>query len=350
MDKIKKILKKEITKKGHISISRFMEISLFDPNDGYYTKQNPLGSDGDFITSPDISQIFGEVIGAWALDIIIKIDSSKNFQIIDLGGGKGTLLKDIKRVCKNRNLSYGFIDINRSLIDLQKKNIPQARHFNSISQLPSNPTIFIGNEFLDVFPIRQFMKINEVWQEVFIKQKNDDFQYCYNDIEDTILFNEYQNKIPGNADFFEINIMFKKIINDLSIFLKKNNGICLFIDYGYLNGYGNTLQAIKKHKYVDPLAHPGISDITSHVNFSHLMYEAKKMDLNFFGPVSQRNFLIKLGAFERLKILKKLTNSEKIITDLEIGLKRVIENTNMGSLFKVCAITPNRKFIPEGFD
>ena len=147
------------------------------------------------------------------MDIIIKIDSSKNFQIIDLGGGKGTLLKDIKRVCKNRNLSYGFIDINRSLIDLQKKNIPQARHFNSISQLPSNPTIFIGNEFLDVFPIRQFMKINEVWQEVFIKQKNDDFQYCYNDIEDTILFNEYQNKIPGNADFFEINIMFKKIIN-----------------------------------------------------------------------------------------------------------------------------------------
>ena len=95
------------------------------------------------------------------------------------------------------------------------------------------------------------MKINEVWQEVFIKQKNDDFQYCYNDIEDTILFNEYQNKIPGNADFFEINIMFKKIINDLSIFLKKNNGICLFIDYGYLNGYGNTLQAIKKHKYVN---------------------------------------------------------------------------------------------------
>mgnify|MGYP001455023955 FL=1 len=221
MDKIKEILKKEITKKGHISISRFMEISLSDPNEGYYTKQNPLGSDGDFITSPDISQIFGEVIGAWALDIIIKIDSGKNFQIIDLGGGKGTLLNDIKRVCKNRNLSYGFIEINEYLIDLQKKTIPRARHFNSISQLPNNPTIFIGNEFLDVFPIRQFIKINEVWQEVFIKQKNDEFQYCYNDIEDTILFNEYQNKIPGNADFFEINIMFKKIINDLSIFLKK---------------------------------------------------------------------------------------------------------------------------------
>ena len=350
MNKVKEILKKEMTKKGRISISKFMEISLSDPNEGYYIKQNPLGSDGDFITSPDISQIFGEVIGAWALDTIIKFDSINRFQIIDLGGGKGTLLKDIKRVCKNRNLSYGFIEINRNLIDLQKKTIPQAEHFNSISHLPNNPTIFIGNEFLDVFPIRQFIKINEVWQEVYVKQKNDDFQYCYQNIEDKELFDEYQNKIPGDADFFEINTMFKKIINDLSTFLKKNNGICLFIDYGYLSGHGNTLQAIKKHKYVNPLVYPGISDITSHVNFSHLMYETKKMGLNFFGPVSQRNFLIKLGAFERLKILKKLTNSEKIVTDLEIGLKRIIENTDMGSLFKVCAITPNGKFIPEGFD
>ncbi|MDC0247442.1 SAM-dependent methyltransferase, partial [OCS116 cluster bacterium] len=116
MEKIKSILTKEIVKKGYISISRFMEISLTDPEEGYYINKKPLGKNGDFITAPDISQIFGEVIGAWANDIINKINSKSPFQIIDLGGGRGTLLKDIKRVRSDNSISYGFLEINKNLM------------------------------------------------------------------------------------------------------------------------------------------------------------------------------------------------------------------------------------------
>ena len=350
MEKIKSILTEEISKKGYISISRFMEISLTEPEEGYYINQNPLGKSGDFITAPDITQIFGEVIGAWAIDIINKISSKASFQIIDLGGGRGTLLKDIQSVKSDNNISYGFLEINKNLITAQKQIFPEAKHYKNISDIPDSPTIFIGNEFLDVFPIRQYIKINKTWKEVFVTIDNDRFHYCYNDIEDKILFEEHKKNVPTEADFFETNTMIKKIISDISDFLKRNNGICLFIDYGYSKGYGNTLQALKNHKYVDPLSFPGESDLTSHINFSHVINETKNLGMNFFGPITQRNFLINLGALERLEILKKSTNSVKIKNDLEEGLNRVIENSQMGELFKVCAISPKNKLIPEGFD
>jgi len=350
MEKIKSILTKEISKKGYISISRFMEISLTNPEEGYYIKKKPLGKGGDFITAPDITQIFGEVIGAWAIDVINKINCKSSFQIVDLGGGRGTLLKDIKRIKSNNNISYGFLEINKKLIIAQKQIVPEAKHYKSISDIPDAPTIFIGNEFLDVFPINQYIKINETWKEVFVTKNNDRFLYCYKDIEDKILFEENKRNFPNEADFLEVNTMIKKIVRDISNFLKRNNGICLFIDYGYSKGYGNTLQALKNHKYVDPLSFPGASDLTSHINFSQIINETKNIEMNFFGPISQRNFLINLGAFERLEILKKSTNSEKIKNDLDEGLNRVIENSQMGELFKVCAISPKNKLIPEGFD
>ena len=350
MEKIKSILTKEISKKGYISISRFMEISLTNPEEGYYIKKKPLGKAGDFITAPDITQIFGEVIGAWAIDVINKINCKSSFQIVDLGGGRGTLLKDIKRIKSNNNISYGFLEINKKLIIAQKQIVPEAKHYKSISDIPDAPTIFIGNEFLDVFPINQYIKINETWKEVFVTKNNDRFLYCYKDIEDKILFEENKRNFPNEADFLEVNTMIKKIVRDISNFLKRNNGICWFIDYGYSKGYGNTLQALKNHEYVDPLSFPGASDLTSHINFSQIINETKNIEMNFFGPISQRNFLINLGAFERLEILKKSTNSEKIKNDLDEGLNRVIENSQMGELFKVCAISPKNKLIPEGFD
>ena len=164
------------------------------------------------------------------------------------------------------------------------------------------------------------------------------------------MFSEYKDTIPQEADFFEINTMTKKIVSEISMFLKRNDGICLFIDYGYLYGYGNTLQAIKNHKFVNPLRYPGVSDLTAHINFSHIIKEANNLGMNFFGITTQRNFLIKLGALERLEMLKKSTKSEKVKLDIEEGLNRVIENSQMGELFKVCAISPKNKLIPEGFD
>ena len=214
MEKIKSILTEEISKKGYISISRFMEISLTDPEEGYYIKQKPLGKAGDFITAPDITQIFGEVIGAWAIDIINKVNSKSSFQIVDLGGGRGTLLSDIKRVNSDNSISFGFLEINKKLMIAQKQIFPEAEHYKSISDIPDAPTIFIGNEFLDVFPIRQYIKIKKTWREVFVTKDNDRFLYCYKDIEDKIFFEENKKNFPNEADFFEVNTMIRKVIKE----------------------------------------------------------------------------------------------------------------------------------------
>ena len=168
MTALKKKIEKIITEQGPISISDFMKLALTDKKNGYYRKKMPLGSKGDFITSPDISQIFGEIIGVWILDLWIKLGKPKETQIVDLGGGRGTLLSDIKRVLSNKISSYIFIDINVELIKLQKKAVKDAIHFEKIEDIPNKPTIFIGNEFLDTFPINQFVLSDKYFKEVCV--------------------------------------------------------------------------------------------------------------------------------------------------------------------------------------
>jgi len=350
MKNIKDIIKENIKKRGEISLSEFIDIAMNEPNHGYYIKQKPIGSKGDFVTAPEISQIFGEIIGIWIQDYIQKLSLNEDFQIIDLGGGRGTLLKDISKVINNKNVNYVFIDINSNLIEEQRKSVPKCKHFKDISEIPNLPSIFIGNEFLDVFPIKQFKKKGEHWEEIFITLKNDDFIFCSKELEDISDLQDINHYIPENADFFEVNTKLEDKISEIAKFINKNGGISIFIDYGYTDNYGNSLQAIKKHKFVNPLSFPGESDITSHVNFSHIIYLAKKYNLNHFGPVPQRDFFIRMGAKLRLQSLKnslKKNNDKEI---LENDLNRIIGKEEMGTLFKVIALSEKTKLIPEGFD
>ncbi len=343
-------IKENIIKKGAIPVSEFIQIAMNEPENGYYLSQKPIGESGDFITAPEISQIFGEIIGVWAFDCFKKLNLNCDFQIIDLGGGKGTLLKDISRINKNKNTKYGFLEINKHLIKEQKNKIPQSRHYKKISEIPNLPTLFIGNEFLDVFPIKQFKKEKDKWKEVFVKLENNQFRFCLRDIENKKIYRDALKIVPPEADFFEINLMLDYFISKIGEFLKKNNGIVIFIDYGYVSGYGNTLQAIKNHKFVNPLDLPGKVDLTAHVNFSQIIYSAIKNNMDYFGPISQRKFFIKMGALKRLEILSETLKNKKDKNNLELGIKRIIEKDQMGELFKVIALAPKNKLIPEGFD
>ncbi|MEC7380720.1 MAG: SAM-dependent methyltransferase [Pseudomonadota bacterium] len=350
MDKIEKIIKENIIKRGAIPVSEFIEIAMNEPEYGYYVSQKPIGSAGDFITAPEISQIFGEIIGVWAFDYFQRLNLSCDFQVIDLGGGRGTLLQDISRINKNKNTKYGFLEINKHLIKEQKSKISQSSHYKDISEIPNLPTLFIGNEFLDVFPIKQFKKEGKNWKEVFIKLENNKLRFCLRDIENKEVFNDAIKIIPPEANFFELNLLLDYFISNIGEFLKKNNGIAIFIDYGYVSGYGNTLQSIKNHKSVDPLSLPGEVDLTAHVNFSQVIYSANKNDMDYFGPTSQRSFFIKMGALKRLEKLLEKSKTKKNKDNLELGIKRIIEKNQMGELFKVIAIAPKNKLIPEGFD
>ena len=348
MNILKEKIHNIIVENGPISIASFMEISLSDKKYGYYRKKMPLGSKGDFVTSPDISQIFGEIIGIWILDIWIKLKEPDNFQIVDLGGGRGTLLKDVNRVLKNKIKNFIFIDINEELIKLQKKALNGATHFEKINDIPKKPTIFIGNEFLDTFPVHQFIKKNNYWKEVCVNSENKELFFSY---ENTKLSKKLisSNFINLKEDsIIEINFKVREIINNISNFIKKNSGAAIFFDYGYIDGFGDSFQGIKDNKPINPLSEPGFVDLTSHVNFKDIKLQVKKNNINFYGPNTQSLFLEEMGALQRLRILERNAKDHQR-KDLRIGLNRLMSNKEMGNLFKVIALSSKNFPSLEGF-
>ena len=348
MTALKKKIEKIITEQGPISISDFMKLALTDKKNGYYRKKMPLGSKGDFITSPDISQIFGEIIGVWILDLWIKLGKPKETQIVDLGGGRGTLLSDIKRVLGNKISSYIFIDINVELIKLQKKAVKDAIHFEKIENIPNKPSIFIGNEFLDTFPINQFVLSDKYFKEVCVNYKNKKLIFSHHRTNlSRALDKKTLSQIKVN-DILEINFESRKFIEKLSRFIKENNGGAIFFDYGYTFSHGDTFQAVKDSKFVNPLDDPGNADLTAHVDFNDLYHQAKNSLVSVWGPDTQGTFLKKMGAIERLNALESISD-DKTKQELRNGLDRLINTDEMGELFKVLAITSNKFPSPEGF-
>ena len=337
-----------IIENGPISIASFMEISLSDKKYGYYRKKMPLGSKGDFVTSPDISQIFGEVIGIWILDIWLKLKEPSNFQIVDLGGGRGTLLKDISRVLKNKVSNFVYIDINEELIELQKKSLEIASHFESIDDIPKMPTIFIGNEFLDTFPMHQFIKRNNYWREICVNSDGKKLFFSYESTELSKKLTSHNLLNLKQGSIIEINFKIREIINKISNFIKDNSGAAIFFDYGYIDGYGDSFQGIRDNKSINPLNDPGFVDLTSHVNFKDIKLQAKKNNINFYGPKTQSLFLEEMGALQRLKILEK-NASDHQKSDLRIGLNRLMSSSEMGNIFKVVALAPKNFPSLEGF-
>lgn len=348
MNILKEKIHNIIVENGPISIASFMEISLSDKKYGYYRKKMPLGSKGDFVTSPDISQIFGEIIGIWILDIWIKLKEPNNFQIVDLGGGRGTLLKDINRVLKNKIKNFIFIDINEELIKLQKKALNGATHFEKINDIPKKPTIFIGNEFLDTFPVHQFIKKNNYWKEICVNSDNKElfFSYETTKLSKKLISSNFVNLKEDSI--IEINFKVREIINNISNFIKKNSGAAIFFDYGYLDGYGDSFQGIKDNKPINPLSDPGFADLTSHVNFKDIILQAKKNNINFYGPNTQSLFLEEMGAIQRLRILERNAKDHQR-KDLRIGLNRLMSDKEMGNLFKVIALSSKNFPSLEGF-
>ena len=348
MNILKEKIHNIIVENGPISIASFMEISLSDKKYGYYRKKMPLGSKGDFVTSPDISQIFGEIIGIWILDIWIKLKEPNNFQIVDLGGGRGTLLKDINRVLKNKIKNFIFIDINEELIKLQKKALNGATHFEKINDIPKKPTIFIGNEFLDTFPVHQFIKKNNYWKEICVNSDNKElfFSYETTKLSKKLISSNFVNLKEDSI--IEINFKVREIINNISNFIKKNSGAAIFFDYGYLDGYGDSFQGIKDNKPINPLSDPGFVDLTSHVNFKDIILQAKKNNINFYGPNTQSLFLEEMGAIQRLRILERNAKDHQR-KDLRIGLNRLMSDKEMGNLFKVIALSSKNFPSLEGF-
>ena len=348
-NKIKDLIKKS----GPISLSQYMELCLWDDQNGYYTSSNVIGENGDFITSPEISQTFGELLGLWALSFHEQFIKRSRLCITELGAGRGTLLKDairtINKITKNKiDIDITILERSKRLITLQKENIKNknVKWISDIKGLSLEPQIIIANEFFDALPINQYVRGKEGWHEKKVTTKNG--KLCFT-IDDKIwvpresVFSDFN--IGDTLEYSEQTIsIFSNICNHLIQW----DGVLLVVDYGNISGVGDTLQAIKKHKFKSVLEKPGQIDLSSHVNFRLLKEIASKKNL-YISPVrEQHKFLLELGIKERLTSLTKNVTSaiaEKVVSEVN----RLIDPDEMGSLFKVIAITKTKRHL-EGLN
>ena len=334
-DKISEIIKN----KGYIPLDEFIDISLLRLEKSYYRSQRPLGSKGDFITAPEISQLYGEIIGIYIADYIQRNQIEK-FNLIELGPGKGTLMSDIIRILssifkKNLNYQVHFVEINTEYKDNLKKIFKDCNIHTSIDNLPKDKSIIIANEFFDVFPIVQAQKIDNKIYETVISLVSNKFVFDKKEIRNKYanLFNInelIENQIVEKSPV--VNFLFEKIVK----FIKKNKGMILVMDYGYVhnnnNNNNNSLQSIKDNKKTYFLNNVGKQDLTSLVNFDVLLNILDKNNVKTNTIQSQRDFLIKNGINLRAEMLiKKNRELDKIITN---QVSRLTDIDKMGSLFK----------------
>lgn len=341
-------LKKHIQTDGSISLGAFMNHALTHPEHGYYMTRDPFGVRGDFITAPEISQLFGEMIGAWVTDIWHQMGQPE-INLVECGPGRGTLMADITRVIKN---TEGFSDkVNITLIETSPVLIAQQKEVlktqkvewvSSINQLDSeHPSIIIGNEFLDALPIEQIIRTSEGWHQRYVKFEDESFNYEWQNAEEYLVA-MLPEKTQSNV-IYEVSPAQHEFMLQCCDHIKRTNGVALLIDYGYAKkGHGETLQAVRKNTYAKVLRHIGETDITAHVNFAALKETVEHQNLACEKIITQAEFLQNLG----IEIRAQMLMHKK---DISEDVKRLISPEQMGDLFKVFCSHNGNQIKPAGF-
>jgi len=343
----------KISNNKHIPFDKFIDIALYHKKTGYYMKKNPFGKDGDFITAPNISILFSEMLAIWCLAFWEHLGCPKKINIIELGAGNGEMMFQMIKVFERFNKfkdssNYFILEKSQFLKKIQKKklNSHKITWLNSINKLKNGPNIFLANEFFDALPIKQFIKKNNKWYEKNIK-KNNINKYEFVNVITNIknLEKKIEINLSKNQKIIEFSPLTYKYLNIISKKINTFQGGLLIVDYGYSQKkMKDSLQSIYKHNFNNVLDNFGKSDITYNLNFFLLKKIVKKLNLKVVGLTSQRNFLTKLGILDRAEILaKNLQFSKK--ADIYYRIKRLIDRNFMGELFKVMFVTrKNIKF------
>lgn len=345
MTPVEELLRREIAETGPLSVARLMELCLAHPEHGYYQTRDPLGAAGDFITAPEISQMFGEMIGIWIASIWEEMERPI-FRLIELGPGRGTLMADALRVLRQlgvrRAAEPWLVEISPALQAEQAKRVPDARWASRLEDVPGGPFILVANEFLDALPVRQFLKSAEGWRERLVGFRDERLAWGLSE------------PLPGRdpapiGAWREVSIAAEAVTAEIARRLGAARGAALIIDYGYRQNdrpSGPTLQAVREHGRVDPLESPGEADLTWLVDF-----DALGKDLAEAGATvrlgEQGEFLARLGIGQRAAALAEARPDEtESVAD---ALERLAAPEEMGRLFKVAAALSPGAGPPPGF-
>lgn len=346
-----------IHQKGYITCDQLMKEALSVNPTSYYKHIKDLGSKGDFTTAPEISQLFGEVIGLWAIKEWHKLGCPRAINLVELGPGKGLLIRDLLRTVKlvpdfYKALTIELIEINQNFIDHQKENLKDfdlsIMHYQTVENIAKKPAIIIANEFFDALPIKQYVKVKESWYErVFVIEPGDN-KIKFSKITINQQLQSYLLKTHLEANdgaIFEESYESISVMKFISGHLKNFGGSSLIIDYGYdINPnkrtryqYNPTIQAVMTHQYSPILDNLGEADISAHVDFNALKMVAKNTKINVINTISQRDFLIQNGILLRAKTLKDKLDAH-LAEIIKKQVDRLILPKQMGNLFKVLQI------------
>ena len=345
-------------KKNYLfTLDKFIEESLYNKKYGYYMKKNPFGQSGDFITAPNISILFSEMIAIWVISFWEKMNRPKQFNLIELGAGNGEMMRVLVDTFNNfpqfkKSCKINILEKSELLKKTQKDKIKnkKIKWLNNLNELNNFPCIFIANEFFDALPIKQFLKKEKKWYERHVNFANNknleylDIPFDMKKFEKQIKF-----KISHEQTFIEYSPLTTKYLKTIINKIKLNNGGILIIDYAYFEKeMKNTLQAVSKHKYCNVLKSFRNSDITHNISFNLINKIIKKLGPYSSLSTTQKKFLTNLGILNRAEMISKnIAFSKK--ADIYFRIKRLIDESQMGNLFKVMFITNRKNKFKLGF-
>lgn len=348
-----------IAQNGPLTVAQYMTSALYDPLNGYYTRQAALGADGDFLTAPEASQMFGELVGLWCAHEWQAMGSPSAFNLVELGAGNGALMADAWRATK---IAPGFHDAARlSLVEVgetlrarQAQALEavgaRAAWISHIDDAPIGPTIIIANEFLDCLPIRQFVRIEGRWREKLVGARDGALAFGFSQEplpDDTLIPPALRN--AGDGAIAEVAPALPAFIASIARRFAGAPGRALIVDYGAAQTTGgDTLQAVRRHQRVDPLEAPGGADLTAHVDFQRLCRLAREAGLGVDGPVAQGAWLTELGIRERAAALT--TARPDKADSISAQLHRLTAPDQMGVLFNAVCLSTSDSPAPAGFE
>lgn len=355
---LKKLILETIRDKGPMTVAEYMQLALGHPAYGYYMRQDPFGRKGDFITAPEVSQIFGELLGAWAATLWHQLGAG-DIALVELGPGRGTLMKDMLRATAHLPGFHDALCVVMVETSPALKRMQQAVLTGSHSriswqkeprELPQIPAVIIANEFFDALPIRQFVRTAEGLKEKLIDIDAEDPQRLCFVIQEIGIRLIKGGAYSGDEMVVESCPAARAAVHSVAAHLEQFGGGGLVIDYGYTGGSrGNTLQAVKGHGFHPVLEDPGAADITAHLDFDMMVNAFADHGIVTFGPQKQGAFLTRIGAEMRAEALLRRADPKQQ-EDIIRGLRRLVSPHEMGDLFKVLAFTGDGRIVPAGFE
>ncbi|KCV82991.1 hypothetical protein ATO10_05257 [Actibacterium atlanticum] len=352
MTELADILKRRIAAQGPISLSDYMAECLLHPDHGYYATRDPFGRGGDFITAPEISQMFGEMIGLWLAQCWMDQGCPTPFTLAEPGPGRGTLMADILRVTAKvpgflKAANVHLIEASETLAGIQQERLGDhnVTWSDTIDALPQAPLFLVANEFFDALPIRQFQRDEKGWREVQVALKDGALSMGLSaPAPIAALDHRLGDTNPG--DIVEFCPAAAPITAQISARIAAHGGAALILDYGDWRSLGDTFQALRDHKPVDALAEPGLADLTAHVEFEAVAKAA--VGLQVPQMTAQGVFLERLGITARAQALAQKLRGEALENHISAH-RRLTHPQEMGTLFKTLALLPKGAPTPPGF-